>query len=102
MVTPTSSGAGRDAGALTLMDRVIAWSLGHRLITLLGALAAMATRYRLPFFFVLIIGTAQALSHPQLVFGRIVDPKRLLPLVLLLALFAHIVLTRRPFIGLWG
>ena len=59
-------------------------------------------RYRLPFFFVLVIGAAHALAHPVLVFGRIWEPKRLVPLVLLLALFAHIVLTRRPFIGLWG
>jgi hypothetical protein len=71
-------------------------------ITLLGSFAAMATRYRLPFFFVLLIGAAQALSHPVLVFGRIVEPRRLVPLVLLLALFAHVVLTRYPFIGLWG
>jgi CzcA family heavy metal efflux pump len=62
MVTPTSSGAGPDAGALTLMDRVIAWSLGHRLITLLGALG------------ILIGGGAVALTIPVDVFPDLTAP----------------------------
>lgn len=68
----------------------------------LCALAAMNSRYRLPFFFLFVVHAAHVLAHPRLVFGRLLEWKRLLPLLALLALFVHVVLTQRGGIGAWG
>ena len=45
---------------------------------------------------------ASLLRDPRGAFERLKDPRRSVPLVLVLALFADIVLTRNDTLGYWG
>jgi 4-amino-4-deoxy-L-arabinose transferase-like glycosyltransferase len=64
--------------------------------------AFLASRYRLSFLFLLFLPAAQLLCAPRAHFDRLLQPRRLVPLILVLALFARIVLEQADTIGRWG
>jgi 4-amino-4-deoxy-L-arabinose transferase-like glycosyltransferase len=71
------------------------------ILTSLGALFFLCSRFRIPFIHIFIIHTSFALSHPGLVIQRI-DWRRASLLISVLILFVHIIVSKRVLFGYWG
>jgi 4-amino-4-deoxy-L-arabinose transferase-like glycosyltransferase len=77
------------------------------ILTLLGlcgitAVAYLTSRFRLSFMWLLVLHASVLIQHPRACFAALPDPRRLVPLVLLLGLFAFVVLSKLATIGAWG
>ena len=67
------------------------------------AVMAFATsRYRLSFLFLLMIFAAHALENRRALFAQLSNPRRSIPLILVLTVFARIILERNGDLGSWG
>jgi len=62
----------------------------------------LASRYRMVFLFVPLLHAAHLTTNAPALFERLREPRRALALLALLALFAHVVFTKRHAIGFYG
>jgi 4-amino-4-deoxy-L-arabinose transferase-like glycosyltransferase len=62
----------------------------------------LGSRYRMVFLFVPLLHGAHLATSAPILFQRLREPRRALSLLVLMALFAHVVLSERHNIGLWG
>ncbi|MCK4628195.1 MAG: glycosyltransferase family 39 protein, partial [Sedimentisphaerales bacterium] len=62
----------------------------------------LCSRFRFPFMFIFIMYSAHLLMNGKTLLCRLKSPKRIILLLILLTLFAHIVYTKVPTFGSWG
>lgn len=72
------------------------------LLTSVGAVALIASRFRLPFAFLLVLGAGHAIVHPKEVGRRLKDRKTLVLAIVLFSLLAFITAVSWHCFGFWG
>jgi len=72
------------------------------LLSSTALLLFLGSRYRMVFLFVPLLHSAHLATNAPALFHRLREPRRALALLALLALFAHVVVTKRYAIGFWG
>jgi len=71
-------------------------------LSLSSVMVFLCSRFRFPFMFIFIMYAAHLLMNGKTLLCRLKSPKRIVLLLILLTLFAHIVYTKVPTFGSWG